>query len=83
MVTLLDFVAELIVSAVRLLIIFVTDVIVQPSIVDTVLSGLSALVGALLFAFSFGFGLYLVGGAVVDGIGDLMPSPGRTPPQRD
>ena len=72
MVTLLDFLAEIVTSAIRLFVIFLTDIALREP-----LAFVTWLVGALLVAVSIAIPAYLVLGAVVELLGGTMWSPGR------
>ncbi|WP_101294084.1 hypothetical protein [Halegenticoccus soli] len=78
MVSVLEFLAELVGSSIRLGIIFATEVVLNDP-----LSAISFLIGAVLTGFSVLFFGYLVVGAAGEFLGSLMPSPGRTPPPRE
>lgn len=78
MVTLVDFVVEFVLSAIRLIVIFLTDVAIQDP-----LAFISFVTGALLTTATLLFGGYLAVGAVLEMFGITFPSPGRTQPQRD
>ncbi|WP_129112653.1 hypothetical protein [Halegenticoccus tardaugens] len=78
MVSLFDFVADLLGSTVRLVVIFATEVLPNDP-----LSAIVFLIGGALTTFSIAFFGYLVLGAVGELFGGLMPSPGRTPPPRE
>jgi hypothetical protein len=78
MPTLLDFVAELLVSLVRLTVIFATEVALRDP-----LAFVAFAVGAALTTASVAVFGYLAVGAALDLAGIAMPSPGRTPRRRD
>ncbi|MFB6304097.1 MAG: hypothetical protein ABEH47_02945 [Haloferacaceae archaeon] len=78
MATLVDLIAELFGSLLRLAVIFVTEVALRDP-----LAFLSFAVGALLTTATVAFFAYLVAGAAVDLLGITLESPGRTPPRRD
>jgi hypothetical protein len=77
MVSVVAFLAELLGSVGRLILIFLLDVALSGP-----LSFLAFVMGALLVTVSLGVFGYLVLGAVVDLFGGTMWSPGRTPPRR-
>jgi hypothetical protein len=72
MVTLLEFLGELVTSAIRLVVIIVVDVVLRDP-----LSFVAGLLGGLLIGLSVLFVGYLVLGMVVDLLGASMWSPGR------
>lgn len=78
MITPLDFVAELLLSTVRLFLIFLTDVLPRDP-----MAAILGLAGGILIGVSVLFFGYLVAGAAVDAVGRVMPSPGRTPQRRE
>ena len=79
MATLLDFIVALLTSIGDLVVIFLRDVALR----GDPLALLVFLVGAgLTTAAVTGFGLLVVG-ALADSVGISVPSPGRTPSQRD
>jgi hypothetical protein len=77
MVTLTQFVSELLGSLVRLVVIFLRDVALRDP-----LSFVAFAMGALLVTASLAVFGYLVLGAVVELAGGTMWSPGRTPRRR-
>lgn len=77
MVTLLEFAAELVISGIDLIAIFLTEVAFRDP-----LAFVSFLTGALLTTATVAFGGYLFVGAVLRELGISLPTPGRTPPQR-
>jgi hypothetical protein len=74
MVSLLDFVAEFLVSTVRLVVIFVLDVALRDP-----LAFVAFVVGAGLTTATLAFFAYLVLGAALAELGLDIGSPGRTP----
>jgi hypothetical protein len=76
MVSLLDFVVELLVSVVDLLVIFTTEVVFSDP-----LSAISVTVGGALTVGTVAFFTYLVVGALLAELGVDLPTPGRTPKQ--
>jgi hypothetical protein len=77
MVTLTEFVVELLASVVDLVVIFVTEVFLNDPIGAVVF-----LVGAGLTTASVAVFGYLALGAALDAVGVGIGSPGRTPPAR-
>jgi hypothetical protein len=81
MVTVFEFVVELLVSGIDLTRIFIFDVLLR-SPFDP-LAAISFLIGAVLTLFSVAFFGYLVLGAVASLFSGSFGSLGRAPPQRE
>jgi hypothetical protein len=79
MATLLDFVVALLVSVFDLVVIFLRDVALRGDPLALVVF----LVGAGLTTAAVGYFFLLVLGALADGVGLNVPSPGRTRRPRD
>jgi hypothetical protein len=73
MVSLLAFLAELLSSLVDLVVVGVTEVLLNDP-----LGAIAFLAGSALFVVTFGFGAYLVVGALLKELGIELPAPGRT-----
>jgi hypothetical protein len=77
MVSLVEFVVELLASVVQLVVVFLTEV----AFTDP-LAFISFAVGAAITTGSVAFLSYLAVGALLREVGIELPTPGRTPPPR-
>jgi uncharacterized membrane protein YraQ (UPF0718 family) len=76
MVSLFEFLVEVLASTVRLVVFVLTEVALRDP-----LAFVSAAVGGLIIAGTVGFFAYLVFGAALAELGIDVGSPGRTPPR--
>ncbi|QCJ45727.1 MULTISPECIES: hypothetical protein [Haloprofundus] len=84
MVTILDFLTQLVVSAFQLVGLFVTDVLLSGGdVVSTVFRAVSMAAGGAMVVGASLVLLYLAAGAVVREFGVNVSSPGRTRVRRD